>query len=37
MGLDIPEMGAQGYNNVDIRMHSGRMIPQAPFMGNGKK
>jgi ammonium transporter, Amt family len=37
MGLDMPEMGALGYNNVDIRMHSGRMIPQAPFMGNGKK
>ena len=37
MGLDMPEMGALGYNNVDIRMHSGRMIPQVPFMGNGKK
>jgi ammonium transporter, Amt family len=37
MGLDMPEIGALGYNNVDIRMHSGRMIPQAPFMGNGKK
>jgi Amt family ammonium transporter len=37
MGLDIPEMGAQGYSNVDIRTHSGRMMPQAPFTGNGKK
>jgi Amt family ammonium transporter len=36
MGLDMPEMGALGYNNVDIRMHSGRMIPQVPFVGNGK-
>ncbi len=36
MGLDIPEMGALGYNNVDIRTHSGRMMPQAPFTGNGK-
>jgi hypothetical protein len=33
MGLDMPEMGALGYNNVDIRMHSGRMIPQAPLHG----
>jgi Amt family ammonium transporter len=37
MGLDVPEMGALGYNNVDIRMHGGRIVPQAPFMGNGKK
>jgi Amt family ammonium transporter len=37
MGLDMPEMGALGYNNVDLRMHSGRMVPQAPLMGNGKK
>jgi len=37
MGLDIPEMGALGYSNVDIKMHSGRVMPQAPFMGNGKK
>jgi Amt family ammonium transporter len=37
MGLDMPEMGALGYNNVDIRMHGGRVMPQAPFMGNGKK
>ena len=36
MGLDMPEMGALGYNNVDIRMHSGRVLPQAPFMGNAK-
>jgi ammonium transporter, Amt family len=37
MGLDIPEMGALGYSSVDIRMHSGRVMPQAPYMGNGKK
>ncbi len=37
MGLDMPEMGALGYNSVDLRMHSGRMVPQVPFMGNGKK
>ena len=37
MGLDMPEMGALGYNNVDIRMHGGRVMPQAPFMGGGKK
>jgi Amt family ammonium transporter len=37
MGLDMPEMGALGYNNVDLRMHSGRVMPQTPFMGNGKK
>jgi ammonium transporter, Amt family len=36
MGLDIPEMGALGYSNVDIKMRSGRVMPQAPFMGNGK-
>ena len=37
MGLDMPEMGALGYNNVDIRMHGGRVMPQAPFMGAGKR
>jgi ammonium transporter, Amt family len=37
MGLDMPEMGALGYNNVDLRMHGGRVMPQAPFVGGGKK
>jgi Amt family ammonium transporter len=37
MGLDIPEMGALGYSSVDIKMHGGRVMPQAPFMGSGKK
>jgi ammonium transporter, Amt family len=37
MGLDMPEMGALGYNTVDLRMHGGRVMPQTPFMGNGEK
>ena len=31
MGLDMPEMGALGYNNVDVHMASGgRLHPQVP-------
>jgi ammonium transporter, Amt family len=37
MGLDMPEMGALGYNNVDLRMHGSRVMPQTPFMGGEKK
>jgi Amt family ammonium transporter len=32
-GLDIPEMGAMGYSNVDVRMPGGRLIPQVPSTG----
>ena len=37
MGLDMPEMGALGYNTVDIRMHGGRVMPQTPFVASGRK
>ena len=30
MGLDLPEMGAQGYTTVDVRMPGGRLSQQAP-------
>jgi Amt family ammonium transporter len=36
MGLDMPEMGAVGYNNVDMRMPGGRLTPQAPVIGKRK-
>lgn len=35
VGLDIPEMGAQGYCNVDIQMTGGRLTAQIP--SNSKK
>jgi Amt family ammonium transporter len=35
IGLDIPEMGVQGYSNVDMRMTSGRLTPQAPVVDAG--
>ena len=31
-GLDVPEMGSLGYNNVDIRMHGARLTPQVPHV-----
>jgi Amt family ammonium transporter len=30
MGLDLPEMGAQGYTTVDVKMPGGRLTQQAP-------
>jgi ammonium transporter, Amt family len=36
MGLDMPEMGALGYNNVDMKMSSGRLTPQMPIVGKSK-
>jgi ammonium transporter, Amt family len=32
MGLDMPEMGALGYNNVDVHMLGGHLTPQTPAM-----
>ena len=37
MGLDMPEMGALGYNTVDIRMPGGRLTPQTPFVEAKRK
>jgi Amt family ammonium transporter len=34
MGLDIPEMGVQGYSNVDLRMPGGRLSQQTPVVGS---
>jgi len=36
MGLDMPEMGALGYNSVDMKMSSGRLTPQMPVSGKSK-
>jgi Amt family ammonium transporter len=36
MGLDMPEMGTQGYTSVDIRMPGGRLSHQIPVI-NGKE
>jgi hypothetical protein len=34
MGLDMPEMGALGYSNIDVHMHGVRMRgPGAPPAG----
>ncbi len=30
IGLDLPEMGAQGYTTVDVKMPGGRLTQQAP-------
>jgi ammonium transporter, Amt family len=30
MGLDMPEMGALGYNNVDVHMPGGHLTTQSP-------
>jgi Amt family ammonium transporter len=37
MGLDIPEMGTQGYTSVDLRMPGGRLSHQTPVIGRGKE
>jgi ammonium transporter, Amt family len=35
-GLDMPEMGTQGYTSVDIRMPGGRLSHQTPVMRVGR-
>jgi len=35
-GLDMPEMGAPGYSNVDIRMPGGRLRPQRPIVNGAR-
>lgn len=34
MGLDVPEMGAQGYSNIDVHMPGGRLSQQVPGIGS---
>jgi len=33
MGLDMPEMGAQGYSTVDVHMHGSALPRQSPRIG----
>ena len=33
MGLDMPEMGAQGYSTVDVHMHGSALPRQTPRIG----
>ena len=35
MGLDMPEMGASGYNSVDVHMLGGHLVPQTPHVRAG--
>jgi Amt family ammonium transporter len=34
MGLDMPEMGAQGYSTVDVHMHGSALPRQSPRIGS---
>jgi Amt family ammonium transporter len=34
MGLDMPEMGAQGYSTVDVHMHGSALPRQTPRIGS---
>ena len=34
MGLDMPEMGAQGYSSVDVHMHGSALPRQSPRVGS---
>jgi Amt family ammonium transporter len=35
-GLDMPEMGAQGYSSVDVHMHGSALPRQSPRLGAGR-
>jgi Amt family ammonium transporter len=37
MGLDLPEMGVQGYTTVDVKMPGGRLTQQAPAVRSSGK
>ncbi len=34
MGLDVPEMGTQGYSTVDVHMHGSALPRQSPRVGS---
>jgi Amt family ammonium transporter len=36
-GLDMPEMGAQGYSSVDVHMHGSALPRQSPRLGAGSR